>query len=119
MALNARDAILERPSVCESGPLGRIDIRVQNDSSTGRAILVIEDDGPGLPPAVLSRLFEPFFTTKPAGRGTGLGLSISYDIVRRMGGEISAENRPEGGARFRVSLPLLQLQLPEAAVAAE
>jgi PAS domain S-box-containing protein len=119
MALNARDAILERPTSCESGTLGRIDMRVESDSSSGRAILVIEDDGPGLPPAVLSRLFEPFFTTKPAGKGTGLGLSIGYDIVRRMGGEISAENRPEGGARFRLSLPLLPRQFPEAAVAAE
>jgi signal transduction histidine kinase len=54
---------------------------------------------------MLSRLFEPFFTTKPAGRGTGLGLSISYDIVRRMGGEITAENRSIGGASFRVVLP--------------
>ncbi|MBI3565467.1 MAG: hypothetical protein HY079_09755, partial [Elusimicrobia bacterium] len=42
----------------------------------GRARVEIEDDGPGIPPAVLARVWEPFFTTKPAGQGTGLGLSI-------------------------------------------
>jgi signal transduction histidine kinase len=52
-------------------------------------------------------LFEPFFTTKPVDKGTGLGLSISYDIVNRMGGEITAENRTQGGARFRIVLPPL------------
>ena len=68
-------------------------------------MLTVEDDGPGIPDTVLPRLFEPFFTTKPTGKGTGLGLSISYDIVKRMGGEITAENRPDGGARFRIAFP--------------
>jgi C4-dicarboxylate-specific signal transduction histidine kinase len=70
-------------------------------------VLTFDDDGPGIPPEVLTRLFEPFFTTKPVDKGTGLGLSISYDIVRNMGGEIVAENRAAGGARFRVVLPPL------------
>ena len=67
--------------------------------------LTVEDDGPGIPDAVMPRLFEPFFTTKPTGKGTGLGLSISHGIIKRMGGQIAAENRPEGGARFRISFP--------------
>ena len=109
LVLNARDAILDRFGPTLDGSLGRIDLRVTDDPLYGDAMLIVEDNGPGIPPAMLSRLFEPFFTTKPAGRGTGLGLSISYDIVRRMGGEITAENRPMGGACFRVVLPSIDM----------
>jgi PAS domain S-box-containing protein len=107
LVLNARDAILDRFGPSPDGSLGRIDLRVASNPLRGNATLTVEDNGPGIPPAALTRLFEPFFTTKPTGRGTGLGLSISYDIVRRMGGEITAENRSAGGARFRVVLPTI------------
>ena len=73
----------------------------------GDAITVhFADNGPGIPAANLARLFDPFFTTKPVGQGTGLGLSISYGIVERHGGRLAAENRPQGGAVFSLSLPL-------------
>ena len=80
-----------------------------------RVLLTIEDDGPGIPIPILPRLFEPFFTTKPTGKGTGLGLSISYDIIKHMGGQITAENRPEGGARFRIDLPAVLASTPTSA----
>ncbi len=102
---NARDALVERGPAPESGQVGVIAVSVKIDPLTRRVMLLVEDDGPGIPPQVLPRLFEPFFTTKPVGKGTGLGLSISYDIVHRMGGEMSAENRPEGGARFKIGFP--------------
>jgi PAS domain S-box-containing protein len=104
LALNARDALLERASPPAAGTLGNIALRVSADQAGG-ALLIVEDDGPGIPEHVLPRLFEPFFTTKPTGKGTGLGLSISYDIIKRMAGTITAENRREGGARFRVAFP--------------
>ncbi len=102
---NARDALVDRQPLPERGAIGHIDVRVGVDPVTRRVTLIIEDDGPGIPDYVLPRLFEPFFTTKPTGKGTGLGLSISYDIVSRMGGEMTAGNRPEGGARFHISFP--------------
>lgn len=71
----------------------------------GRIALAVSDTGCGLPEAVLDRLFEPFYTTKPAGAGLGLGLAISRDIVRDFGGDLVAENRPGGGARFIIQLP--------------
>jgi two-component system sensor histidine kinase HupT/HoxJ len=65
----------------------------------------ISDNGPGIPDENMDRIFEPFFTTKRVGEGTGLGLWISYGIVREHGGELHAENRPEGGAKFSFALP--------------
>ncbi len=64
----------------------------------------VSDTGPGLPPDLLNRVFEPFFSTKQDG--IGLGLSIARSIIERLGGTISAENRPGGGgATFRFILP--------------
>jgi signal transduction histidine kinase len=66
----------------------------------------IADSGSGIPADKLQHIFEPFFTTKE--KGTGLGLAIARTIIERSGGEISAENRPNGGAVFRFSLPLVK-----------
>jgi signal transduction histidine kinase len=68
------------------------------------AIVEVRDDGPGIPEDVLPRIFEPFYTTKTSG--TGLGLSISAGIVRESGGELTAANLPDGGAVFRIVLPV-------------
>ena len=65
----------------------------------------ILDTGPGIPAGALPRIFDPFFTTKRAGEGTGLGLWVSLTIVEQHGGQLSVENRPEGGAAFVVTLP--------------
>lgn len=64
----------------------------------------MSDTGDGIPEERLNSIFEPFYTTKQAG--TGLGLSIARAIVETYGGTIRADNRPEGGAVFRVALPL-------------
>jgi len=77
----------------------------------GRAVIEFSDTGPGVREP--ERVFDPFYTTKPVGKGTGLGLSICYGIVREHGGEISCFNRPEGGATFRVELPVLSVNVPQ------
>jgi PAS domain S-box-containing protein len=90
-----------------TGPGGSVNLRAGIEGD--ELVVVVEDSGPGIPPAVMDRIFEPFFTTKPVGKGTGLGLSVTLGIVQQMGGRISAENRPasEGcGARFTVVLPV-------------
>jgi C4-dicarboxylate-specific signal transduction histidine kinase len=51
-------------------------------------------------------MFDPFFSTKPGG--LGLGLSISRSIIERFGGQLLAENHPDGGAVFRMVLPLAE-----------
>lgn len=70
------------------------------------AWLSVRDNGPGIDEQDLSRIFDPFFTTKPVGQGTGLGLSISYGIVADHQGTLTAESHPDGGAEFRLELPL-------------
>lgn len=113
LVLNARDAIVETALPDTVGTLGHVSVRVFEDLKKGTATIFVEDDGSGIPETALPRLFEPFFTTKPTGKGTGLGLSISYNIVRHMHGELSAENRPEGGACFKISLPLARPKIPQ------
>jgi signal transduction histidine kinase len=66
---------------------GAQDIRISLTDGETPAIAV-NDDGPGLPESVRTRLFEPFVTTKPAGQGTGLGLAISQRLAREMGAEL-------------------------------
>ncbi len=70
--------------------------------------LSVQDDGPGIPPEDLPRIFDPFFTTKGPGEGTGLGLAVVHGIVSSLGGTVSAENLPGGGARFTALLPSTQ-----------
>ncbi|MBI3580793.1 MAG: PAS domain S-box protein [Nitrospinae bacterium] len=79
---------------------------VRTEMRDGEALVLLENDGPPIPPDVMGRLFDPFFTTKGVGEGTGLGLSISYGIVKDHGGRLWAENIGESGVRFVVALPL-------------
>jgi signal transduction histidine kinase len=98
LLLNAADAVEE------AVPARRARIVVRARRVDGGVRLELEDNGTGIAPEVLPRLFEPFFTTRPPGKGTGLGLALCRDYVTRTGGTLTAENRPEGGARFMLTL---------------
>lgn len=67
--------------------------------------LTIDDDGPGVDPAVEHCLFEPFVTTRGSQGGTGLGLAIAHSAAQEHGGTLELESSPLGGARFELSLP--------------
>jgi signal transduction histidine kinase len=70
-------------------------------------VIIVKDNGIGIPQKILDKIFQPFFTTKPAGEGTGLGLSLAYDIVTKgHGGELRVETKEGEGTSFIVQLPV-------------
>jgi two-component system, NtrC family, sensor kinase len=69
-------------------------------------LLYVADDGPGVPETDRERVFDPFFTTKEPGQGTGLGLAIVARTVHESGGVVWVDRAREGGAVFKVFLPL-------------
>jgi two-component system NtrC family sensor kinase len=93
--LNARDAM-------PGG--GRLEVRTWRDGASAR--VEVADSGHGIAAEHLHRIYDPFFTTKGAHKGTGLGLSVTYGIIQEHGGSIEVTNRPDGGARFRLALPV-------------
>ena len=94
----------------------RIETRYHVRRGRGRGqflLVVVEDTGPGVPPDDVAQLFSPFFSTKASG--SGLGLALCHRIVAEHGGTIAHEPRPGGGARFRVSLPVSEEDVGDAA----
>ena len=84
-------------------------IRIETTRIDARATIAVSDEGPGIPEEDLPRVFERFYRVDKARTrdpgGTGLGLAIVKHLVGLHGGEVTAENRPEGGARFTLTLP--------------
>jgi len=69
--------------------------------------LCIEDTGPGISSAEMSKIFDPYFTTKQAKSGTGLGLYITKKVVEDHNGSIKVDSAPDVGTTFTIRLPLL------------
>ena len=97
LVVNSMDAMATIPN-------GRSVIGRTEMNGGSSAVVSILDSGPGIPAEKLNEIFDPFFTTKK--QGMGIGLSISRTIVQAHKGRIWAENQREGGAVFRLSLPL-------------
>jgi len=70
-------------------------------------VIYIRDNGPGMPPEVITKIFDAFFTTKPSGEGTGLGLSMSYDIITRVHqGKLEVTAEPGSYTEFVITIPI-------------
>jgi signal transduction histidine kinase len=107
LILNAADAM---------GGEGEVVVKIS--TLRGEAIEVrVLDSGPGIDPAQIEHIWEPNFTTK--SRGTGLGLALVRQTVQAHGGAAIARNRPEGGAQFRVLLPLEGVFSPQSSVVSQ
>jgi PAS domain S-box-containing protein len=98
LVLNAADAL--PPGGADENRI-RISTRLEGD----RAVVEVADNGPGVPAPLRDRVFDPFFTTKPMGEGTGLGLFVTRNLVEALGGTITLDDAPGGGARFTIRLP--------------
>jgi len=94
LLLNAAEALPEG---------GRAQIQVQTEGR--RAVVAVQDDGPGIPHDVAQRLFEPFFTTR--AEGTGLGLPVAQRIAVAHGGTLDIASDTQGGTSVRLEIPVL------------
>lgn len=102
LVLNAAQAIEEK--VGDTGARDLIVITTR--ASESEAIIVVSDDGAGIPAEVQDRIYEPFFTTKPVGKGTGQGLALARATVERHAGALECCSIPGQGASFTIRLPL-------------
>src|SRR5262249_54446364 len=83
---------------------GVINVRTRFDPIERYVVIVVADNGPGVPESFREKVFQPFQSTKGHG-GTGLGLAVARKIIAEMGGAIELKSPKEGGAQFEVRLP--------------
>ncbi len=97
-------------NACEAMPPGGsivIEERTEINPYLGpAAVIVVRDNGPGIPSHLREKIFQPFFTTKE--QGTGLGLSIAQRIITELGGRLELESTEGRGATFIITLPCLE-----------
>ena len=95
--VNARDVIQER-SVANGL------VRIQSRMEDGNAVVIVSDNGGGIPEDIMEKIFDPYFTTKGPDKGTGIGLYMAKTIIERnMGGRLTASN-DHSGAMFRIEV---------------
>jgi two-component system NtrC family sensor kinase len=98
LLVNAADALKE------TGERGEIRFSSRVDGAS--AVIVVADNGPGIPEDIQSSIFDPFFTTKEVGKGTGQGLALARAVLDKHGGSIEMRSRPGEGAVFTLRLPI-------------
>jgi len=85
---------------------GLVEITTKHSIDEQAVYIQVRDTGCGIAQDVIDRIWDPFFTTKEPGKGTGLGLALTYNIVKRLGGEISVKSNVGAGSQFTVRLPV-------------
>lgn len=95
----------------EQAVSGNGDVWVKTFAELNACVLVVQDNGCGIPETQLDRIFDPFFTTKDVGQGAGLGLSIAKKIVESHGGRIEVESVVGMGSTVRVFIPFKEVHV--------
>src|SRR5262249_42107206 len=85
-------------------------ITITTAAENDEVVVEVADNGCGIPVEALPQIFDPFFTTKGIGDGTGLGLSITHGMVQDHGGRLEVESDLGQGTRFRVFLPVKEVE---------
>ncbi|MDZ4347431.1 MAG: HAMP domain-containing sensor histidine kinase, partial [Candidatus Binatia bacterium] len=80
-------------------------IWIRSAEENGESIVIVRDNGEGIPSEHLYKIFDPFFTTKDVGEGMGLGLSICYRIMKQHGGRIHVQSEPGTYCEFTLYFP--------------
>lgn len=80
-------------------------VLIKCDVRAGEVVIVIQDDGPGIPDDQVEKIFDPFFTTRLGKGGSGLGLSVAQGVVKAHGGRIEVQSS-QAGTRFAIHLPV-------------
>lgn len=87
--------------------LAKREIKILLSKKGSNAQISVKDNGCGIEKEIIDNIFNPFFTTKEPGEGTGLGMGIIYELVKKVGGDISVESSPNNGSNITISLPLI------------
>lgn len=101
---NAFDAMREKVESSSVSEEYRPVLKVVSKSEKDKAVVIVEDNGPGVPEDIKKKILTPFFTTKKGAEGTGLGLSITKEIIQEHKASLSIETREGEFTRFRIGL---------------
>ncbi|MBP7149592.1 MAG: sensor histidine kinase [Acidobacteria bacterium] len=101
----ALEALLENAVQAAARGGRHVTVRLASDEEHARAVVLIEDDGPGIPPQAAEAVFDPLFTTRQDGGGIGLGLPLARSVAQRHGGSLRLRAREGGGTVAELQLP--------------
>ena len=112
LVVNAAHSIEERLKTDSATGVIRVTTRLEAE----HAVIEVQDNGTGVPEELKNKVFDPFFTTKEVGKGTGQGLALAHRIVvERHGGDLRILSPDEGGAIFRIRIPIAEESARDAA----